>query len=62
MFVSLTSGDNNQNAEENSDHQQSLLLTLLQKKMGKIALQMDAVQVGLLQSSTSLYYYNFATY
>ncbi|KAI8566257.1 hypothetical protein RHMOL_Rhmol02G0025800 [Rhododendron molle] len=48
MFVSLTSGDNKQNAEENSDRQQSLLVTLLLKRMGKIALQMDAVQMKIV--------------
>lgn len=61
IFVSLTSGDNKQNAEENSDRQQSLLVTLLLKRMGKIALQMDAVQVGLPRSGASEYYYDFAT-
>lgn len=46
MFASLTSGDNSQNAEENSNHRQSLLVSYLLKRMGKIALQMEAVQVS----------------
>ena len=41
MFASLTSGDNNQNDEENGD--QSLLVYFLLKIMGKIALQTEAV-------------------
>ncbi|KAE9453174.1 hypothetical protein C3L33_14914, partial [Rhododendron williamsianum] len=40
--------DLEQNAEENSDRQQSLLVTLLLKRMGKIALQMDAVQMKIV--------------
>lgn len=46
MYASLTSGDNCQNAEENSDHRQPLLVSYLLKRMGKIALKMEAVQVG----------------
>lgn len=48
MYASLTSGDNSQNAEENSDHRQPLLVSYLLKRMGKIALKMEAIQVGCL--------------
>ncbi|XP_028088073.1 small subunit processome component 20 homolog isoform X4 [Camellia sinensis] len=48
MFASLTSGDNNQNDQENSGHHQSLLVSYLLKRMGKIALQMEAVQMKIV--------------
>ncbi|CAL5416773.1 unnamed protein product [Camellia sinensis] len=48
MFASLTSGDNNQNDQENSGHHQSLLVSYLLKRIGKIALQMEAVQMKIV--------------
>ncbi|PSS35668.1 Small subunit processome component like [Actinidia chinensis var. chinensis] len=48
MFASLTSGDNNQNDEKNGDHRQSLLVSFLLKRMGKIALQTEAVQMKIV--------------
>ncbi|KAI8538103.1 hypothetical protein RHMOL_Rhmol09G0076200 [Rhododendron molle] len=48
MYASLTSGDNSQNAEENSDHRQPLLVSSLLKRMGKIALKMEAVQMKIV--------------
>lgn len=48
MFASLASGDNNQNDQDNSGHHQSLLVSYLLKRMGKIALQMEAVQMKIV--------------
>ncbi|KAI8539167.1 hypothetical protein RHMOL_Rhmol09G0160300 [Rhododendron molle] len=47
MFASLTSGYDNQIAEENGDRH-SLLVYYLLKRMGKIALQMEAVQMKIV--------------
>ncbi|KAL7177187.1 hypothetical protein ACSBR2_030511 [Camellia fascicularis] len=48
MFASLASGDNNQNDQDNSGHHQSLLVSYLLKRMGKIALQMEPVQMKIV--------------
>lgn len=48
MFASLASGDNNQNDQDNSGHHQSLLVSYLLKRMGKIALQMESVQMKIV--------------
>lgn len=45
MFLSLTSGMCDANDENPSKNIQSLLVSNLLKKMGKIALQMEAIQV-----------------
>ncbi|KAK9274446.1 hypothetical protein L1049_021693 [Liquidambar formosana] len=46
MFVALTSGIYNQNNQENCEDLRYLLVSNLLKRMGKVALQMEAIQIG----------------
>ncbi|KAA8534172.1 hypothetical protein F0562_031635 [Nyssa sinensis] len=48
VFASLTSGVNDENDGENSEHRRYLLVSYLLKRMGKIALQMEDVQMKIV--------------
>lgn len=48
MFVSLTSGVNGENDQANSEQHSSLLISYLLKRLGKIVLQMEAIQMKIV--------------
>ncbi|CAK9178916.1 unnamed protein product [Ilex paraguariensis] len=50
-FASLASGFNGQNDQQNSEHYHHVLIIYLLKRMGKIALQMEAIQVKIVFDS-----------
>lgn len=54
MFASLTSGTNGENDRDNSGQHNSVLISYLLKRLGKIVLQMEAIQVCQLELAISL--------
>ncbi|KAK9281533.1 hypothetical protein L1049_004436 [Liquidambar formosana] len=51
MFVALTSGRYNQNNQENCEDLRYFLVSNLLKRMGKVALQMEAIQMKIVFNS-----------
>lgn len=52
MFASLTSSNNGQDDQDDSVHCGVLLVSYLLKRLGKIGLQMEAVQVNVLSDAS----------